>query len=211
MKSKNFLSYLAESKKEYKYTIKVACDEMKDVDLDNLEKSLDKYSIISASKFRSSPIQENPLDFPSMKNTAIHISDVVLAYPVTVDQFQRSVAEKLGLYKGAVVVYSENDPRGIESDLYSERNSDDFKRNYKTALGNDYPEAEKVPAYQDQADSLIKELAKLKSERPDNTHINNLIPKQVSDAAPADNFNDSIKSDEIGFFGRIKKTKVGRM
>jgi hypothetical protein len=70
-KKKSFTTYVAETKTEYKYVLKFAIHEMADDTVDKLEASLLKYDLKSASKFRKTPIQESPLDFPNIKNTPV--------------------------------------------------------------------------------------------------------------------------------------------
>ena len=50
---KSFISYVAETKTEYKYVLKFALNEMTDAMIDILEASLARYDLKSASAFRN--------------------------------------------------------------------------------------------------------------------------------------------------------------
>ena len=121
---KSFVSYVAETKTDYKYVLKFAVNEMNDDMIDMLESSLKKYDLKSASSFRKTPIQESPLDFPNIKNTPVFICDLVLGYPGSLDFLRTYICNNMGISPQQLAVYSENDPRQIETDLYLDRNSE---------------------------------------------------------------------------------------
>lgn len=210
---KSFVSYVAETKQEYVYHLKFAVFEMTDMMIDCLEESLKKYEIKSASSFRKSPIQESPLDFPNVKNTPVFICDLVLGYPASLDFLRTYICNSLGISPELLVVYSENDPRQIETDLYIDRNSPEYRKNYKTRLGSDYEEVEDAEEekYGEKYNTdFLKELEKVRKERPLNIVVNPLSPNETIDHSTLpdgyDSFNDdkNLKKNEVGFFGRIK-------
>lgn len=215
---KSFISYVAETKTEYKYVLKFAVNEMSDAMIDTLEESLKKYNLKSASAFRKTPIQESPLDFPNVRNTEVFICDLVLEYPGSLDFLRTYICNSLGISPQQLAVYSENDPRQIETDLYLDRNSEEYKAKYKTRLGSDY-EPEDAPAYGETYNTdFLKELEKVSKERSTVTVENPLSQKEKIDHStlPAgyDSFNDpkNLKKDDVGLFGRVKKVgllKVG--
>lgn len=219
MVQKSFISYVAENKKEYKYVLKFAVNEMQDSQIDILESCLKKYELKEASAFRKTPIQESPLDFPNVKNTPVFICDVTLGYPGSLDFLRTHLCNSLGISPSQLAVYSENDPRQIETDLFLERNSPEFKEKYKTALGSDYEESGDKDMYGEKYNmSFLKELDKVKKERNTVVVENPLSPKETIDHSTLpkdyDSFNDAknLKTDDVGFFGRIKKPalmKVG--
>lgn len=219
MVQKSFISYVAENKKEYKYVLKFAVNEMPDSQIDILESCLTKYELKEASAFRKTPIQESPLDFPNIKNTPVFICNITLGYPGSLDFLRTYVCNNLGISPSQLAVYSENDPRQIETDLFLERNSPEFKEKYKTALGSDYEESGDKDMYGEKYNlSFLKELDKVKKERNTVVVENPLSPKETTDHSTLpkdyDGFNDAknLKTDDVGFFGRIKKPalmKVG--
>jgi len=77
---KTFTEYLTESKQTYSYRIKVAggCD--KDC-LKELEDKLSKYDLIKMSDTKTTPVMEDPLDFPGVKNMEVCIFEIELDYP----------------------------------------------------------------------------------------------------------------------------------
>ena len=169
MTNKNsFATYVAEVKTEYNYVLKFAVDEMTNHMIDCLESCLSKYNLKSASAFRKTPIQESPLDFPNVKNTPVFICDLVLGYPASLDFLRTYVCNNLGISPANLAVYSEADPRQIETDLFVDRNSLEYKGAYKTRLGSDYEEvegAEEVTYGEKYNTNFLKELEKVRKER----------------------------------------------
>jgi hypothetical protein len=211
--NKSFTNYVAEVKTEYKYVLKFAVNEMSDTMVDSLEASLKKYDLKSASSFRKTPIQESPLDFPNVKNTAVFICDLVLGYPGSLDFLRTYICNNVGISPAQLAVYSENDPRQIETDLYLDRNSEEYRKKYKTRLGSDYEETPGAAAetYGEKYNtSFLKELEQVRKERKVVTVDNPLSPAAKTDHSTLpkgyDGFNDpkNLKKDDVGFFGRIK-------
>ncbi len=220
---KSFATYVAEVKTEYKYVLKFAVNEMTDVMVDQLEAGLAKYDLKSASSFRKTPIQESPLDFPNVKNTSVFICDLTLGYPGSLDFLRTYICNCMGISPALLAVYSENDPRQIETDLYLDRNSEEYKKKYKTRLGSDYEEVEGAEAekYGEKYNtSFLKELEQVRKDRESVTVENPLSPAAKIDHSTLpkgyDGFNDpkNLKKDDVGLFGRIKKPnllKVGML
>jgi len=212
--TKSFVSYVAETKTEYKYVLKFAVHDMKDIMIDSLEAGLKKYELKSASSFRKTPIQANPLDFPNVSNTPVYICDIVLGYPASLDFLRVYICNCLNISPALLAVYSDIDPRQIETDLYVDRTSPEYKEKYKTRLGSDYEPDEK-PAYGEEYNiSFLKELEAVRKERSITTAENALSKAETIDHADLpkgyDGFNDpkNLKKDDVGFFGRIKKTNL---
>ena len=211
MTDKSFTKYFAETKTDYKYVLKFAVNEMNDDMIDKLEACLKKYDLKSASSFRKTPIQESPLDFPNVKNTEVFICDLTLGYPGSLNFLQTYICNNLGISPAQVVVYSENDPRQIETDLYLDRNSPEYKAKYVTRLGSDYTDDEK-PLYGSEYNiSFLKELDKVSKERNE-TAVLNPLSKDVSvdhgDLPKGyDDYNDAknLPKENVGLFGRVKK------
>jgi len=218
MEMKSFASYVAETKKEYKYVLKFAVSEMPDSTVDILEACLTKYELKEASAFRKTPIQESPLDFPNVKNTPVFICNVTLGYPGSLDFLRTYICNNLGIPPGQLAVYSENDPRQIETDLFLERSAAGFRDGYQTKLGSDYEESGDKNMYGETYNvSFLKELEKVRKERETVVVENPLSKKEDVDHStlPAgyDSFNDpkNLKKDDVGFFGRIKKVGLSKV
>ena len=225
--NKRFIQYVAETKTEYKYTLKFAIPEMTDYMVDCLEECLGKYQLRTASAFKTTPIQESPLDFPNVKNMPVQIAEITMGYPASLDFLRVTLGNALGISPQQIAVYSENDPRQIETDLFLERSSPDFKKNYVTKLGSLEEENKEGMPYTDAAKSehygegyntkFLQELAKVQKEREIKYELNALSQAEKIDHSNLPSgYNDylnpknSPKSpDNAGLFGRIKKSKVG--
>lgn len=213
--SKTFKELLQESQKKYKFTIKLAVDEVTDCMLDCIERSLQKYELESATKFKSTPIQESPLDFPNIKNSAVHISDIVISYPASRDMLRTILSNSLGLPLSTVAVYSENDPRAIETELHLERNSPDFVEKYQAKLGTDFADdcnACEGMSPEEQKMSLLKDLAATSAERKGKlaeigpTYQDALDTGDVP--AGYHDFDKQVFDEQPGLFGRLSVKKA---
>ena len=211
---KSFVSYVAETKTEYKYVLKFAVHDMSDHMMDCMEACLKKYNLTSASAFRKTPIQESPLDFPNVKNTAVYICDITMEYPASLDFLRTYICNSLDLSPALLAVYSECDPRQIETDLYVDRTSEEYKKKYKARLGTDM-EATEVPAYGAEYNmGFLQELEKVRKERDVTIVLNPLSQAKTTDHSTLpkdyDSFNDAknLKKDDVGFFGRVKKASI---
>ena len=192
---KSFVKYVAETKTEYNYVLKFAVHDMTDKMIDCLESSLTKYELKTASSFRKTPIQESPLDFPNVKNTPVYICNITMGYPASLDFLRTFVCNTMGISPELLAVYSENDPRQIETDLFLDRNSPEYKLKYKARLGSDYESTEK-PAYGTEYNiGFLQELEKVRKERDITVIDNALSHKETTDHSTLpndyDSFNDS--------------------
>lgn len=136
-------NYIVESfTKEYAYRVKLAHNCEAD-QMDMLEKCLAKYNFVSASPFKRSPIQENPLEFQRAKNanftSEVCSTDVILKYPVNERILEVWLAVNLGIDHERVLCYGVNEPRRIEADIQAERlaNDEDRQVSEEDALLND--------------------------------------------------------------------------
>ena len=211
---KTFAGYVAEAKTEFKYVLKFAVSEMTDSMIDVLEAGLSRYDLKQASSFRKTPIQESPLDFPNVKNMPVHICDVTMGYPASLDFLRNYVCNIMGISESCLAVYSENDPRQIETDLYIDRSSPEYKEKYKTRLGSEPEESGDKELYGETYNTkFLQELAKVQKERKVNVDDNPLSPAEKIDHSTLpkgyDGFNDpkNLKKDDVGLFGRIKLPK----
>jgi len=117
--------YITESfNKEYGYRIKFAADCGAE-HMAKVESCLAKYNLVSATPFKRTPIEENPIEFVRYKGvqctSEVCSSDIILKYPVNERILEVWLAVNLGLDHSRVLCYGVNDPRRIESDLAAER------------------------------------------------------------------------------------------
>jgi hypothetical protein len=125
-------NYIAESlDKEHGYRIKFAAD-CGSEHMDMLEKCLAKYNLVSATPFKRTPIEENPIEFYRVKGTQctseVCSTDVILKYPVNERILEVWCAVNLGLDHERVLAYNVKDPRRIESEMAEERAKADTDR-----------------------------------------------------------------------------------
>jgi hypothetical protein len=144
-----------------------------------------------------------------------------LGYPGSLDFLRTYICNCVGISPALLAVYSDNDPRQIETDLYLDRNSEEYKKKYKTRLGSDYEEVEGAAeeTYGEKYNtSFLKELQQVRKEREVVTVENPLSPAAKTDHSTLpkgyDGYNDpkNLPKDSVGLFGRIKKpnlVKVG--
>lgn len=211
--NKVFKEYYSESTKDYKFTLKLAVQDVDGYTLDCLEACLAKYELVSASAFKKTPIQESPLDFPNIKNSPVHICEIITTYPSTQEFLETYIATALGICKQSVVVYSENDPRGFETDLFLERSSPEFKENYDAALGEEgYPgdltNEEAKSLYGDGHNlSFLKSLNDARQKQDVTYAESALMPEQTIEKPPEgyDDFNKNADKEDFGIFGRAPK------
>ena len=162
----DFKQYLAESTKEYNYKIKVAGDLSEDFG-SKLETVLKKYEVKTLSKGKKTPIQEMPLDFPTLKNEAVTIFELTTMYPASVFELRTLVADSMRLHPNQIVVRKPGEP----TEEYQEemKAKAEKKSEFKSMLQDvEYKEAPKVKAdeiYGDKANqSLLKELLKARKD-----------------------------------------------
>jgi hypothetical protein len=162
----DFKQYLAESTKEYNYKIKVAGDLSEDFG-SKLETVLKKYEVKTLSKGKKTPIQEMPLDFPTLKNEAVTIFELTTMYPASVFELRTLVADSMRLHPNQIVVRKPGEP----TEEYQEemKAKAEKKLEFKSMLQDvEYKDAPKVKAdeiYGDKANqSLLKELLKARKD-----------------------------------------------
>lgn len=79
---KTFVEYLAESKQNFKYRIKIAGELAKEK-VNELEKCFERYDLVSMSEPKKTPVMKSPAGFPELSNEEVHIIDVEFSYPAS--------------------------------------------------------------------------------------------------------------------------------
>jgi hypothetical protein len=185
--------YLAESAKEYTYRIKFAVNDLTSDQKGALEDALAKFDLRSIGKFTDSPIQQSPLDFPNVRNSKVYVCEVVLGYPVTVDELRVYIADKVAINQQEIAVYNNYDPR----DEYNEQRiaqTAGKDPDYVANLGTEY-EADEKPAYgKDYNDKFLTELEGERKERPVVEVENPLMQPTAVD-------NTSVATPDVGEAG----------
>lgn len=106
---RSFKEHLAESKKTYSFKVKVAGD-FGPAQEKALESLLSRYAVSEFKKKGKTPVQEFPLDFPTLKNSEVSIYEVALDYPTTQFELTEYIANELNITKDHIAVRSPNDP-----------------------------------------------------------------------------------------------------
>lgn len=106
---KSFSQYLTESKKTYAFKIKVAGDLTEDFN-QKLKGALEKFKVTSISNGKRTPIQNVPLDFPTLKNTNVTIFDLEISYPTTSEVLENYISQAVEHPLHCVKVVTDNAP-----------------------------------------------------------------------------------------------------
>jgi hypothetical protein len=187
-----FVDYYNANKKQFKYTIKIAHNDLSADDASVLEQYLERYNLVEFRPFSKTPIQQSPIDFPNVRDVEVYITDIKVEYPITPDAMHREISSSMGINEQNIAVYSEHDPRKQYEKDWLERvvGNKEYKENYKTRLGN--PENWEVePDYgKDYNQDFLKSLESISDE---NGEVNNEL-------SPAEK-RDSVKASEVEFDG----------
>ena len=159
---KSFVDYLKESKEEKKYTFKVkVAGELPEHCEDVMETSLQKYQVTKFSKGKTTPIQANLLDFPTVKNAAVTVFEVELDYPTTSAVLAELLANSTGISRECIRVRTPLEEATF--DLENTTSADE--KTGESLLTQDYPKEN----FQDRVGqkhvaSFLKDLAKSRKE-----------------------------------------------
>ena len=111
---KSLKTYITESLKSYKYTIKIAGDVDKNF-IDMFKYNLNKFDPIRISDPTKTPMQKDPYGFPNLANQSVTIIKADFRYPATEPMIQQ-IAQLLG--------YNINMVRVITTDFDDSINSE---------------------------------------------------------------------------------------
>ena len=106
---KTFAEFLTESKKTYKFKVRVA-GELPENFTDRLESAMTKYDIVGISSGKKTPITEKPLDFPQLSNCEVTHFEVEVNYPVTAFVLEQYLVTETGVGHSHIIVRGDGDP-----------------------------------------------------------------------------------------------------
>lgn len=106
---KQFVEYLTESDKTYKFIVRIA-GEVPEKTTENLNLYLGKFQVVNVSSPKRTPIQETPMDFPQLQNVEVHTWEVEVKYPTTRQIMQEYLSINCGVEATHINVRSEGDP-----------------------------------------------------------------------------------------------------
>lgn len=210
--AKNFRDYyLVESAKEYTFKLKLAVNDFTAEQKDALESALAKFDLRKVGSYSETPIQKHPLDFPNVRNTKVFMTDLVLGYPVTVDELRIFLSDKIGVNQQSIAVYNANDPREVYTDEAVKIRDNEKDEAYKPYLGRDYEElVNDKPAYgKEYNTTFLQELEKTRKERKVVEVENELSKKVDFDTKEAkdvgEHGGDSVLGNKGGPGSKIKR------
>lgn len=180
----SFADYYNQKIKEYNYKLKIASCDFTDDHKMCIEKSLQKYDLKGKIAYKKTPLQENPMDFPNLRNVEVYIADITTEYPASPEALRTYLANQSGINVACIAVYNKADPRLQDQEDYLYRKSPEFKDNYEPALGSDYEREDNSHMYGDKYNTkFLKDLEQNRKEREYNTVTNSLIPAQKTDGS----------------------------
>jgi hypothetical protein len=157
---RSFQEILNESKKTYPFKIGLA-GELPEGVADKLKTALQRFGVINITAGKKTPIQEQPLDFPNLKNTEVTYYEAELRYPTTDAVLQEYIAQNCTISASHIRVRNAHDPLVVDQQIL------DKNEPYETLLTKEHIDA--VSAQQDVGENrimdLLKELETAKKER----------------------------------------------
>jgi len=106
---KTFKDYLTESKKTYKFVIRVAGDLPEGFE-NRLKTNLEKFDLVGVSAPKRMPISERPMDFPQLQNMEVHHFEAEVNYPTTSHHLEHYLVDNCVIPHSHIVVRGEHDP-----------------------------------------------------------------------------------------------------
>jgi len=185
---KNFVEYLTEAQKTYKFKVRVAGD-LPEGFADRLESALSKYDIVGISAGKKTPISEKPLDFPQLQNIEVTHYDVEVNYPATAFILEQYLSVETGVGHSHIIVRGEHDP--IER--YQENTGEE--KPYESLLNQEDlgGESAQDSVSTNRVMELLKELETARKER-DIDPVEGIEPGKSKDISNEENAKSPIGS-----------------
>lgn len=158
---KTLNEYLTESKKVYSFKIKLAGDVPKEFEKE-IKERLERCKVVSFDKSKTTPIQKELPEFPTLSNVEVTIYNVVLEYPITSPEIGSDI-EAIGVPAEYFKVQGSSEPGLIDPMLTP-------KPTGEALLDDpDYKEANEVPvaelAGEEYNQTFLQDLASAAKER----------------------------------------------
>lgn len=106
---KSFTEFLTESKKTYTFLIRVAGDLPEGFE-PQLKTNLEKFSLVSLTGPKRTPIQEKPLDFPQLQNMEVHHFEAKVNYPTTSNVLEKYLVDNCVIEHSHIIVRTPDEP-----------------------------------------------------------------------------------------------------
>ncbi len=156
---KNFREYLAESKKNWTFRVKVA-GELPEKFESTLKTTLEKWDA-SVDYAGATPVQKLPLDFPQLENKEVHIFDVTANYPVTAPEITNMIRERVHLSTACFVVKGCCDP----TEEYQEEKPEGYIVKLESELENPHGDEAQKMVGNSRVLNMFKDLTNYKNEK----------------------------------------------
>ena len=140
---KRFLDYLIESAEEKKYAFKIKiAGPLPENCEDCMEAALQKYKVSRFTKGKSTPIQENLLDFPEIKNAEMTVFEAEVDYPATSAVILELLSSATGIGKDCIRVRTPQEEANWEVEHEHDLQKEDEKKDSKALLHSDYEKSD---------------------------------------------------------------------
>lgn len=163
---KSFIEYLTESAEEKKYAFKIKiAGELPENCEDCMESALQKYKVSRFTKGKSTPIQENLLDFPEVKNAQMTVFEAEVDYPATSAVIAELISSATGIGKNCIRVRTPQEEANWEIEHENDLQKEDEKKESKALLTQDYEKTkEPVQVGDKYVSNFLKDLAKARKD-----------------------------------------------
>ena len=138
---KSFIEYLTESKKTFKFKVRVANCDMDDETTDRIESALKQFDLISMSKPKNHPPEDRSIEFPQIGTCEVKDFDIEVNYPTHDAAVQQAIGSVKGLNSGQVRVYTADGYAAMVNQVEQIKKGKDKK----ALLGQDNLESQERP------------------------------------------------------------------
>lgn len=161
---KRFIDYLVESEEEKKYSFKIKIAGVLPENCEDcMEAALQKYKVCRFTKGKSTPIQENLLDFPNVKNAEMTVFEAEVDYPATSAVVAELIAGATGIGRDCIRVRTPMEEANWEIEHEHELSEDDKEK--KALLGQDYEKSNNQNMFGEKhVSSFLKDLTKQRKQ-----------------------------------------------
>lgn len=161
---KSFIDYLTESvtEKKYAFKIKIAGDLPEHCE-DVMETALQQYKVSRFTKGKSTPIQANLLDFPTVKNASMTVYEAEVDYPATSAVIAELIADKTGISRDCIRVRTPLEEANWEIENENSVNEVDGKKESLLTKGYEKENNQNLMGDK-QVSNFLKDLAKVRKE-----------------------------------------------
>lgn len=152
---KTLHDYINTIKKTYNYRLKFAI-ELEDEHYTIIENILQKYNLINVGDVFKTPIQKNPLDFPTLSVAEVLIIDIETEIPMSPYSFTHTFAQAARISPDFIHVRNDSSPYNT----YEQQIIDYQEKDYVVKLTDPHYESDGVEDQQLYGDEYNKELVK---------------------------------------------------